>query len=539
MEPSSDAAAPSYPHVPVDEILEQIRAHDAGKPRKHVVILGAGMAGLAAGYELRRLGHQVEVLEASPRVGGRVMTHHFKDGTYAELGAMRVPASHDYTRYYVRQMGLDPKWIAFINSTNRCFWDLHDVIARKNEAQAKIYPRFSFSTTLKQKYPSGGAILGQLEDSLIDTLTEAEKAAMFEGRADTDFLTYLSTLSLGDFLAQSAGADTRTVIGVFTSLEVWWDKALSMFLRDEMVGTGTGLQTLDGGLSQLPESLGAELAKLGGVIRKGQEVLRIERLERQAEITVRDRESGKIDNRKCDYLFCTIPFSVLRRLELSGFSYGKLSAVRGMTYANATKVALDCRERFWQEPKYGIFGGSSISDHVQRQTYYPMDKLPLLPRAAAPLAAFAQTPRRFAGLHTSALDDPRLGDAALRGAAAEESAKIPGALLGAYCWDQDARRLGAVGDAERARVVIEGIRRFHPEIESYVEGHASIDWEEHEWTGGAFAFLRPGEIEAFYGDAIRPEGRVFFAGEHCSTDQAWIQGALIASLRAVDQVVST
>jgi len=31
---------------------------------------------------------------------------------------------------------------------------------------------------------------------------------------------------------------------------------------------------------------------------------------------------------------------------------------------------------------------------------------------------------------------------------------------------------------------------------------------------------------------------VFFAGEHCSTDQGWIQGALIASLRAVDEIVS-
>jgi monoamine oxidase len=539
MEQNLDAEAPSYPHVPIGKVLGQIQANDRGKPRKHVVILGAGMAGLVAGYELRRLGHHVEVLEASSRVGGRVMTHHFADGTYAELGAMRVPASHDYTRYYVHQMGLDQKWIPFINSTNRCFWDLHDVIARKDEAQAQIYPRFSFSATLKQKYPSGGAILGALEDSLIDTLTEAEKAAMFEGRADTDFLTYLSTVSLGDFLAQGAGADTRTVIGVFTSLDVWLDKALSMFLRDEMVGTGTGLQTLEGGLSQLPESVGEELDKLGGVLRQHQEVLRIKRREHGAEITVRDRKSGEIENRECDYLFCTIPFSVLRRLELSGFSYGKLSAVRGMTYANATKVALDCRERFWQRPPYGIFGGSSISDHVQRQTYYPMDKLPHITKAAAPLAAFAQTPRRYAGLHSSAIDDPRIDQAALRGISAEESAGIPGALLGAYCWDQDARRLGAVGDAERARVVVEGIRRFHPEIESYVVDHASIDWEEFEWTGGAFAFLRPGEIEAYFGDAIRPEGRVFFAGEHCSTDQAWIQGALIASLRAVDQLVST
>ena len=49
---------------------------------------------------------------------------------------------------------------------------------------------------------------------------------------------------------QSAGEEVQDVIGVFTSLDVWWDKALSMYLRDEMVGTGSCLQTLEGGMSQ-------------------------------------------------------------------------------------------------------------------------------------------------------------------------------------------------------------------------------------------------------------------------------------------------
>jgi monoamine oxidase len=69
--------------------------------------------------------------------------------------------------------------------------------------------------------------------------------------------------------------------------------------------------------------------------------------------------------------------------------------------------------------------------------------------------------------------------------------------------------------------------------------HASVDWEEYRWTAGAFVMLKPGELERFYPAAIRPEGRLFFAGEHCSTDQGWIQGALIASLRAVLQIVGT
>src|SRR6187549_1407319 len=61
----------------------------AGKPRK-VIVVGAGLAGLAAAYELVQLGHDVTVLEARTRPGGRVHTLRspFADGLYAEAGAI-------------------------------------------------------------------------------------------------------------------------------------------------------------------------------------------------------------------------------------------------------------------------------------------------------------------------------------------------------------------------------------------------------------------------------------------------------------------
>ena len=73
---------------------------------------------------------------------------------------------------------------------------------------------------------------------------------MFDGVAGTRLLQLLSGTSLGEFLVQSASEEVQDVIGVFTSLNVWWDNALSMYLRDEMVGTGNCLQTLEGGMSQ-------------------------------------------------------------------------------------------------------------------------------------------------------------------------------------------------------------------------------------------------------------------------------------------------
>ncbi|XP_007441131.1 L-amino-acid oxidase-like [Python bivittatus] len=74
---------------------------------KHIVVVGAGMAGLSAAYTLSQAGHQVTVLEASERVGGRVNTYRNEaEGWYANLGPMRLPGRHRIIREYVRKFGL-------------------------------------------------------------------------------------------------------------------------------------------------------------------------------------------------------------------------------------------------------------------------------------------------------------------------------------------------------------------------------------------------------------------------------------------------
>jgi len=71
---------------------------------KKIIIIGAGMAGLSAGYELSQAGHDITILEARAIPGGRVHTirEPFSDGLYAEAGAARIPDTHELTLKYVK-----------------------------------------------------------------------------------------------------------------------------------------------------------------------------------------------------------------------------------------------------------------------------------------------------------------------------------------------------------------------------------------------------------------------------------------------------
>jgi monoamine oxidase len=75
---------------------------------RKAIIIGAGLSGLVAAYELRKLNFDITVLEAQSRPGGRVLTlRNFDEaGLYAEAGAARIPSDHDLTLKYVREFAL-------------------------------------------------------------------------------------------------------------------------------------------------------------------------------------------------------------------------------------------------------------------------------------------------------------------------------------------------------------------------------------------------------------------------------------------------
>jgi monoamine oxidase len=92
---------------------------------KRVAILGAGLAGLASAWNLMRAGYDVRVFEAQDIPGGRVKTIRtpFKNGGYAEAGALRIPNNHRYTMKYIKLMGLESKLVAY-EDDGRHLWHL-------------------------------------------------------------------------------------------------------------------------------------------------------------------------------------------------------------------------------------------------------------------------------------------------------------------------------------------------------------------------------------------------------------------------------
>jgi monoamine oxidase len=108
----------------VDDQLAEIASADRDRPRQHVTIVGAGMAGLVAALELEALGHTVRIFEASGETRGRAWTHHFGDGTYGEFGPMRIPEHHDFTLHYVHQCGVELRRFVTAHENLSCFYDI-------------------------------------------------------------------------------------------------------------------------------------------------------------------------------------------------------------------------------------------------------------------------------------------------------------------------------------------------------------------------------------------------------------------------------
>ena len=449
------------------------------QPPKRVIVIGGGIAGLVAAFELRRQGHEAIVLEAQHRVGGRVSTcRDFAPGLYAEFGAMRIPRVHDLTLEYCRLFGLElrpfvmgnPNTVVFINGE------------RMTMAEANANPeRLPFSLGEHERGRTYEDLWNEATREVRERYEREGEQALESIIADYDHLSIREFLEAAGF---SEGA--IELYGVMSFREANMGAAVIEQLREIVGRAFEDMQEIVGGFDRLPNAF---YAQMPDAIRFGAKVTAIEQDDRS--VTVHYRTPSGRFTVTGDHAVCAIPFSVLRDIEVTpAFSREKQKAIRELNYNASTKVLFQTRSRFW-ETTDGIQGGTTVTDLPIRRICYPSHPFP---------------------------DSDR------------------GAMLASYTWGQDALRWDAMDPEDRVEQAIEDVAKVHPEIVEEFELGASHAWYDDPYAGGAFALFEPGQETRLQNDIVRTEGRVHFAGEHCSLWHAWIQGALESGVRAAREI---
>lgn len=447
----------------------------ARERRHRVIIVGAGLAGLAAGYELDRAGHDVVIIEAQGRVGGRIQTlrEPFSDGLYAEAGGMRFPAAHDLTMAYVHAFGL--RTSPFTMGNPNAYIYMHGRRMRQWEF-ARDPSLLGFAVHPHEQ----GQLPAQLWHQALAPISE-RLAAEGESAWGAIMAAYDQD-SLREFLeGQGWSEGAIEMFGLFSGYSGRMNASFVDIIRPEIGGSFADLVEIDGGADLLPRAF---LPALASRIRFGTRMVAIEQSAQSA--TVHLRTLSQRASVIGDYVIVTTPLPTLRHVEvLTPFSRAKQQAIREVHYDASTKVLLQCRRRFWEEDD-GIVGGGTVTDLAIRNLYYP--------------------------------DHHR------------ETGR--GVLLASYTWAEDAQRWDSLEPRDRIEQAIEDVSRIHPQIVEEFEVGASKSWHDDPYAGGAFALFEPGQFTRLYEAMCAPEGRIHFAGEHASVYHRWIQGAIDSGLRA-------
>jgi monoamine oxidase len=311
--------------------------------RDTVTVLGAGVAGLAAAWELERRGYRVEVLEGSERLGGRVHSHRFgtaPGAPVAELGAMRIPTAHRRVLELVDRLGLTGELRPFRGL--RPADAVPAVPAGPHRRETRLVAaRLTAMVDAVAPPPVRAGVRRDLRAGLLDTLDR---------------------LDLRPYAAAADGV--QRLFAARPGLRAACSGELGDFLDDILTETGSELLRIRGGTGRLVDALAA---RVRGPIRLGHRVVGLE--VRPDEVLVRVRAGGRTELRRRRSVVCTLPFPVLARLPLAGVSDAKLDVVRQVRYVSATKVALHVREPFWH--RAGLVEGAASSGGMIRQTYYP------------------------------------------------------------------------------------------------------------------------------------------------------------------------
>ena len=390
---------------------------------------------------------------------------------------MRIPRAHGLTLAYCDHFRLPMAPFPMGNPRGL----VHVGGSRMTMAEANAHPA-------RLGFPVAEAEVGRTADELWeDAIGDMRRAIEADGPAAwDDIVRRYDQYSLYEFLRSRGWSDGAIeYYAVMNFVEADMHNAVVEVLREDLGGAYVDMQWIEGGMDALPNAF---FAALQDEVRLGAEVFAIE--QDPDGVTVHYKTEAARFSVRGDYAVCTLPFPVLRTIEVTPELHATSSGPSGSS--TTTRRPRSC---------------SRCANASGRRT------------------TGSSAARRVTDLPVRRLNYPPPDPTTSRGV-----------LLASYTWGQDALQWGAMDEETRLEEALDDVSRIHPRIREVYESGASHAWYGDRWARGAFALFAPEQQSELQADIVRPEGRILFAGEHCSLYHAWIQGALESGIRAARQI---
>ena len=445
--------------------------------RQKIAIIGAGLAGLAAAYELDNLGYEVAVLEAQMRAGGRVQTlrEAFSDGLYAEAGAISLSDVDPITLDYVKKFNLPLEKSNPSGAPRRFFvrgqW-ITDPMSAPDEFNANE-KRLGLRGIYSHYVSSGIKQIGNTESKSWSPADAAE----------------MDRLTVAEFLRRQGASKEAVEFLRLTPLGLYGDgiessSALGVFLAEAHYQSTQNSYVIDGGNDLLPKAFARHLADK---IQYGVAVTSL--VQNEDGVRVVGNRNGNPSVIEVDYVVCAVPLTVLRAMDIAPpFSAAKRRAVKELKYSSVSRVYLQSRTRVWQK-------------------YHPTAR------------AITDSPRAVIEDHTATQPGRR-------------------GIVESHTFGAEARQVSAAPEKERLRTSLSQQGKLFPGLETEFEGGVSKCWDEDSWARGAYIDYQPGQMTEHFAQLALPEGRIHFAGEHTSKMFASMEGALESGRRVASAIHS-